>query len=172
MIENPGDAILNRDPPQKRYYVWLDDFQDCRRITYEVGDRLYEKYRDPEFSFSVKSFEADQEDEAYQWVADMNLWWEQASKDELGMDFYDMSQLHDNAANHRDRLDGLLSEAVGLIVRLHHDRITENIDREIDQDLESFWNHWTKAAVPNNLLNMAYQDGLPVYHELRNWEML
>lgn len=146
--ENP--VIEKRD----RYYVYLDDEAQCYRETYKVGDHLTGKDR--------ATFEADKEEECRAYTQSLNEEWEESTKESLGIE---LSQVYDEVEDtftNLVRLEHELGMAVGLVVKLNHEFILEGVQPAVAGEVEEFWNYETKKAIPNELLDMAHKDGLPI----------
>jgi hypothetical protein len=44
---------------------------------------------------------------------------------------------------------------------------TGQADLTLDADVEKFWNFRTKKAIADEYMTIAYESGLPVYHEMK-----
>lgn len=182
MIENPGDLPAKREP---RFYMWLDDFQSCSPGSYEIGDSLircsedcdgreydtdhsvksisYLSTRRHDMTYEeVKAKNDTVEEEAKQTLEDMNGWWDAQTKDSLGIELADAQEKLDSTNNTLSATEHYLSEAVGLIVRFYWEHIMDQPDLEIDGDISRFWNYMTKKAMPDEVMGIAYDAGLPL----------
>lgn len=149
-----------------RYYVHLED-ERCMRSTWEVCDRLLEV--DSGYGpYSIKVFEADEEDQARDYTRELNDQWESTTKDELGVELSKAKGQARSMEVSRDIYRGFLGSATSLLVRMYHERLTGQREITTDADLEGFMDdHQVRRLMPDDVVPVAYDDGLPVDRDKR-----
>lgn len=174
---------MSESEKQDRFYIWLDDFDSCRAGSYKIGDSLVRcddecqgqcwdtdheveafhltRYRGKTYA-EAEAYNENTKEQAEARLVELNEWWNGQTLESLGLEHQKAIEQLESARTQRNNADGYLADAVGLVVRLYHGKVTGQFDLDLDADLSRFWNYYTKKAIPEALWPTAYDDGLPL----------
>jgi len=153
---------------EKRYYVYLDD-DSCRRATWEIRDQIGFMLKDGDYHPSdwhwVESFEYDDEALANAKCDELNNWWDNVTKEQLGLDLREALDEKESEINHSKQLEKIATEMIPLVVRLYEEHISGQPDMTIHADIEKAFNWYLPKSILEKdkaINDLAWKLGLPI----------